>query len=126
MSVWQGESGKKPTGGRIHLARKKKKYELGGYPVYPTIGEEKRKTVKSKGGSEKVKLISLSYVNVLNQKNKTCKKAKILDVITNPANPDLARRKVITRGAIVNTELGKARITSRPSQHGTANAVLIE
>jgi len=126
MSIWHGESGRKPTGGKIRLARKKRKYELGRETVYPKIGEESRINVKTKGGGEKVKLTSLSFVNVLDTKNKTAKKVKILDVITNPANPDLARRKVVTRGAIINTELGKARITSRPTQHGTANAVLIE
>jgi len=126
MVIWHGESGRKPTGGKIQLARKKRKYELGREPVYPKMGEEKRATVKTKGGNEKIKLLSLSFVNVLDTKNKTAKKVKVLDVITNPANPDLARRKIITRGAIVNTELGKVRITSRPTQHGVANAVLFE
>lgn len=126
MVLWHGESGRKHTGGKIRLARKKRKYELGREPVYPKIGEEKRLSVKTKGGGEKIKLRSLSFVNVLDMKNKTAKKVKILDVVTNPANPDLARRKVVTRGAVVNTELGKAKITSRPTQHGVANAVLIE
>ena len=126
MVIWHGDSGRKPTGGRIHLARKKRKYELGGEAIYPRIGEEKRNVVTTKGGGRKVKLSSLLFVNVLHTKNKTAKKVKILDVVTNPANPDLARRKIVTRGAIVDTELGKAKITSRPTQHGVANAVLIE
>lgn len=126
MSVWQGELGRKSTGGKILLARKKRKHELGGYPVHPIIGEEKRKITRTKGGDKKIKLSSLSFVNVVDQKSKTAKKVKILDVITNPANPDLVRRKIVTQGAIVETELGKARITSRPTQHGIANAVLVE
>mgnify|MGYP001569765123 CR=1 FL=1 len=126
MVIWHGESGRKPTGGKIQLARKKRKYELGREIVYPKIGEEKRLSVRTKGGGEKIKLASLSFVNVLDVKNKTAKKVKILDVVTNPANPDLARRKIVTRGAVVNTELGKAKITSRPTQHGVANAILIE
>ncbi|MBI1978967.1 MAG: 30S ribosomal protein S8e [Candidatus Aenigmarchaeota archaeon] len=126
MVMWHGESGKKLTGGKIQLARKKRKYELGGEPVYPKIGNELRKIVRIKGGDNKVKLSSLSFVNVVDMKTRTAKKVKILDVVTNPANPDLARRKVVTRGAVINTEIGKARITSRPSQHGIANAVLLE
>ena len=126
MVLWHGESGKKLTGGKIHLARKKRKYELGGEPVNPKIGEEERRYVRTKGGGEKVKLSSLSFVNVVDIKTRLAKKVKILDVMTNAANPDLARRKVITRGAVVNTEIGKAKITSRPSQHGIANAVLVE
>ena len=126
MVMWHGESGRKSTGGKIHLARKKRKYELGGEPVYPRIGEEERNVVATKGGGRKIKLTSLSFVNVIDTKNKTAKKVKILDVVTNPANPDLARRKIVTRGAIINTELGKAKITSRPTQHGVANAILVE
>ena len=126
MVLWHGESGRKSTGGKIQSARKKRKYELGRETVYPKIGEEKRTVIVTKGGGKKVKLSSLSFVNVLDKKNGTAKKVKILDVITNTANPDLARRKVVTRGAVVNTELGKAKITSRPTQHGIVNAVLIE
>lgn len=126
MVMWHGESGRKHTGGKIKLARKKRKYELGREPVYTKVGDEKRLHVRTKGGGEKIKLASLSFVNVTDVKNKTAKKVKILDVITNPANPDLARRKVVTRGAVINTELGKAKITSRPTQHGVANAILIE
>lgn len=126
MVIWHGESGRKHTGGKIQLARKKRKYELGREPVYPKIGEERRLTITTKGGNKKVKLISLSFVNALDPKNRITKKVKILDVITNPANPDLARRKIITRGAIINTELGRAKITSRPTQHGIANAILIQ
>ncbi len=126
MVIWHGESGRKPTGGKIQLARKKRKYELGGESIYPKVGEEERHTARTKGGNKKVKLSSLSFVNVLDTKSKIAKKVKILDVVTNPANPDLARRKVVTRGAIVNTELGKVKITSRPTQHGVANAVLVE
>jgi len=126
MAIWHGESGRKLTGGKIKLARKKRKYELGREAVYPKIGDEKRRSIRTKGGGKKIKLASLSFVNVFDTKNKTAKKVKILDVITNPANPDLARRKIVTRGAIINTELGKAKITSRPTQHGVANAILIE
>ena len=126
MVMWHGESGRKLTGGKIQLARKKRKYELGTEPVYPRIGEERRVDVRTKGGNRKVKLSSLSFVNVTDMKSKTTKRVKILDVVTNPANPDLARRKVVTKGAIINTELGKVRITSRPTQHGVANAILIE
>jgi small subunit ribosomal protein S8e len=126
MVMWHGESGRKLTGGKIHSARKKRKYELGRESVYPRVGEEKRLVVSTKGNGNKIKLASLSFVNLTDTKSKTTKKVKILDVITNPAHPDLARRKVVSQGAIINTEMGKARITSRPTQHGVANAILIE
>ncbi|MBI2084375.1 MAG: 30S ribosomal protein S8e [Candidatus Aenigmarchaeota archaeon] len=126
MAIWHGESGKKPSGGKIKLARKKRKYELGRYAVHTRLGEESRKKIRTKGGGYKVKLTSMSFVNVVDKKSKTVKKVKVLDVVTNPANPDLARRKIVTKGTIVNTEAGKVRITSRPSQHGVANGVAVE
>ncbi|HDN05822.1 MAG TPA: 30S ribosomal protein S8e, partial [Candidatus Bathyarchaeota archaeon] len=46
-------------------------------------------------------------------------------VIRNPANVDYDRRGVITKGAIIETSLGLARVTSRPGQNGVINAVLI-
>ncbi|MCK4384091.1 MAG: 30S ribosomal protein S8e, partial [Candidatus Lokiarchaeota archaeon] len=38
---------------------------------------------------------------------------------------DLNRRHILTKGAVVETELGNARITSRPGQHGTLNGILM-
>ena len=126
MATWHGESGRKRTGGKINLTRKKRRYELGGHSTYTKIGEEKRTIVNTKGGNTKVKLTSLSFVNVTDPKTNTTKKVKILDVISNPANPDLVRRKIITKGAVVNTEAGRAKIVSRPGQDGVANAIKIE
>ncbi|MEM5832609.1 MAG: 30S ribosomal protein S8e, partial [Candidatus Aenigmatarchaeota archaeon] len=40
--------------------------------------------------------------------------------------PLYERRKIITKGAIIKTEIGLAKVTSRPSQHGVVNAILIQ
>lgn len=124
MARWHGELGRKPTGGRIKVARKKRKYELGRNNTNTKVGNEKRYGIRTKGGNTKIRLSSLSFVNVTD--NNVSKKVKILDVVTNPANPDLARRKIVTKGAIINTELGDVKITSRPTQDGIANAVLLK
>jgi small subunit ribosomal protein S8e len=50
---------------------------------------------------------------------------KILRFESNEASKDLNRRHILTKGAIIETELGTAKITSRPGQHGVLNAVLI-
>jgi small subunit ribosomal protein S8e len=50
----------------------------------------------------------------------------ILDVVRNPANPDYNRRGVITKGTIIRTEKGLAKIVSRPGQYGSLSAILIE
>jgi small subunit ribosomal protein S8e len=125
LAVWHGEKGKKATGGKIHLARKKRKYELGSLPIHTKIGRERRKLIKTKGGGKKVKAFSVEFVNVLDPKTNITKKVKILSVIENKANPHFVRRGIITKGCVIKTEIGNAKVTSRPSQHGIVNAVLI-
>jgi small subunit ribosomal protein S8e len=126
MAIWHGEKGKTYTGATIHLGRKKRKYELGDSPLFPKMGKDVRILKKTKGGGMKIKAPSVEFVNVTDTKNHKTKKVKILDVLDNPANLDLVRRKVVTKGTVVKTELGKAKITSRPSQDGIVNAVLVE
>lgn len=71
-------------------------------------------------------LLSTDSANVVDPKTGHAKKVKILTVIENPADPHFVRRNVLTRGAVIDTELGKARVTSRPGQSGTVDAVLVE
>jgi len=47
-------------------------------------------------------------------------------VEANPANINYVRRNLLTKGAIITTDLGRARIVSRPGQDGVVNAVLIQ
>ena len=51
--------------------------------------------------------------------------SKILEVVENTANPNYVRQNIITKGSVIQTEKGKAKVTSRPGQHGVVNAVLI-
>jgi small subunit ribosomal protein S8e len=125
MAVWHGEKGKKRTGGEIVLARKKKKRELGSLPVFTKIGKEKREKFRTKGGGEKLKAFSVEFANVLDPKTNSTKKVKILDIVEHPDNPHFTRRGIITKGCIIKTELGLVKVTSRPSQHGIVNGILI-
>lgn len=125
MAVWHGEKGRKSTGGIIKIARKKRKYELGSLPLHPKVGKEKRIIKRTKGGGKKIKLTFAEFANVLDPKTNQTKKVKILSVISTPSDPHLARRNIITKGAIIKTEIGNAKVTSRPSQHGVVNALLI-
>lgn len=124
MSIWQARSKRKFTGGRITQARKKLKRELGRESTFTVIGEISKKKVRCVGGTEKMKLMKADHSNLLTKEG--YKKAKITGVADNPANRHFVRRSIITKGAIINTELGKARVTSRPGQDGVINAVLIE
>ncbi|MBC7128228.1 MAG: 30S ribosomal protein S8e [Thermoplasmatales archaeon] len=123
---WHGRSRRKETGGIYRQARKKRKYEIGRDPILPLIGEDKLKKIRVRGGNYKVMVVSTKHANVTNPKTGETKKVEIKDVVENPANPHYVRRDIITKGAIILTEIGKAKVTSRPGQHGCINAVLME
>ena len=86
--------------------------------------ERKVKVERTLGGNQKQSLLTGNVINVADTKGKTVK-IDILNVIKNPANPNLVRRNILTKGAIVETKMGKVRVTSRPGQEGTINGVLM-
>ena len=124
--IWQGRSRRKPTGGLYRPHRKKRKYELGREPVETHVGERKVKKVRVRGGNYKIKLFSDKYANVYVPSEGKVVRAEIESVVENKAHMHYARRNVITKGAIIKTSVGLARVTNRPSQEGVINAVLIE
>jgi len=126
MVVWHGRSLKKPTGGIRRMSRGKRKREMGRKFLEPKIGPRKLVKVRVRGGNFKLRLLSADSANVLDPATGKISRVKILSVVENPANPHFSRRNILTKGAIVQTEIGKARITSRPGQDGVINAVLIE
>jgi len=127
MTQWHGDLHKrKRTGGRRRPYRKKRKYERGGDPVLTVIGERRVRKKRVRGGGVKIAVAADLYANVFDPEKKIAQRVKILRLISNPANRDLERRGVITRGAIIETEVGRARVTSRPGQDGVINAVLVK
>lgn len=122
----QEREGRTPSGAKfIPHYKVKKKCHLGGNPIYTKLKDkDERKVERVKGGNIKVKLKKALYANVLTKEG--YKKVKILDVIENKAHRLFKMRKIITKGAIIKTEIGIAKVVSRPSQHGVINAILIE
>ncbi|MEM5798412.1 MAG: 30S ribosomal protein S8e [Candidatus Aenigmatarchaeota archaeon] len=123
MPTWRLRSARKPSGGLLQRLRKKRRMDRGGIFLETKIDDIKKRIDKVRGGGQKIRLFSINYANVA-EKGKV-KKVKILSVVENPANPNYVRRNVITKGAVIKTELGLARVTSRPCQDGIVNAVLI-
>ncbi|MCJ7698779.1 30S ribosomal protein S8e [Candidatus Bathyarchaeota archaeon] len=127
VSVWHGDMRKKQASGSRKTAyRKKRKYEKGTFPAQTIRGERKQKATRGRGGNVKIKILSEKQVCVTDQKTGKTEKTEVLRVVKNPANIDYNRRGVITKGALIETSLGTARITSRPGQHGILNAVLTD
>ena len=124
MPLWHHDlSKKKVTGGAKKSYRTKRAFEEGGFPSETKLGESFRATKRSRGGALKVRLLYENYVNVVDPSNNTVQKAKILRVIKNPVNPDYDRRKIVTKGALIETSVGEAMVTSRPGQDSVINAV---
>ncbi len=114
---------RKLTGGARKANRGRRAYEKDGYGAEALLGATENYQRRMRGGSLKTSLRFAESVNVRDNSGKTSK-VKITRVLRNPANRDYERRGVITRGALIDTELGNARVTSRPSQDGVINAVL--
>ncbi len=126
MARWRRDLGITPTGAAVVPSRKKKQADRAREPAETKVGRKKAVAVRTAGGNTKYRLLGAQEANVYNPKNKSFSKAKIITVIANPANPHFIRRNILTRGALVRTDIGEIRITSRPGQEGAINAVLLE
>jgi len=125
LSVWHGDQHKrKDSGGRKRVNRKKRRYEKGFFPAETALGKNKSRILRKHGGNEKIRLLSVNQANISDASGKTTK-VEIQRVVKNPANVDYNRRGVITKGTVIATELGTARVTSRPGQDGIVNAILV-
>lgn len=121
---WHLRSLRKPTGGILKDFSGKKKFQQGGDPALTKLGEERRKVEQTVGSNVKARLHNgkKAYVNTGDGK---CVLADIQTVASTPDNPNYVRRNIMTKGCIIKTSVGEARVTSRPGQHGIIQAVLV-
>ncbi len=120
----QGRSTRKRTGGRLKHFSNRKKHQLGRLPTETQVGEPRLRTVGVRGNGEKTRALATNVANV-NVGGETVA-TEISDVVENDANPNYVRRNIITKGAVIETGEGPARVTSRPGQTGQVNAVLLD
>lgn len=125
MSLWQGVSTRKPSGGRLILSRKKRRFEVAPEDAETKLGAHTQKLVRTRGAHQKVKLLATDSILAMDQKTGKVQKATIKTVTENPANIHYVRRNILTKGAVVDTDVGKVRITSRPGQSGALSGVKV-
>jgi len=125
MAISQRKSTRKASGGRYKDFRKKQMHELGRRPSLTKVGEKKVQRLRVRGAALKQRLLQINIANVFDPKEKKHYKVKIESIIDNPASKHFIRRNIVTKGAIIKTEKGDARVTSRPGQDGMVNAVFI-
>ena len=109
-----------------HPARGKRKFEMGRDPAHTRIGARKLLAVRTKAAGTKNRLLVCDIANVYNPATKTYVQAKIKTVKENTASRHFVRRNIMTKGAVIDTDAGLARITSRPGQDGMINAIMVE
>ncbi len=125
MALWQGRSKRSKTGRRIRYARGKRKFEIGRESLLTTIGTDNLKVLRTKGNNKKTRVKTSNIAYVLDPKTHKTTKTEISTVKENPANIHYVRRNIINKGAIIETKIGKAKVTSRPGQSGSVNAELL-
>jgi|SRR3989344_2835502 len=125
MAIYQKRSNRKPSGGRYKRLKIKKFANIGRQPRFTKIDERKSKIIRGRAGKDREVLLSTNMINVYDKKEKKHKKVKIETVTDSPANRNFVRRNIMTKGSIVKTPLGNARITSRPGQSSSLEGVLI-
>jgi len=125
MALWQGKAKRSRTGRRTRYARGKRKFEIGRESLLTTIGANSLKVIRTKGNNRKTRVKTSNIAYVLDPKTQKTTKTEISTVKENSANIHYVRRNIINKGAIIETKIGKAKVTSRPGQSGTINAVLL-
>lgn len=125
MVLDQQKSVRKETGARYKKQHGKKKQSLGRTPTLTKIGDKKTNKMRVRGHNNKLRVLRTDVSNLYDPKTKKYSKAKIQIVVGNPANRHYVRRNIMTKGTIIQTDKGNARVTSRPGQDGVVNAVLI-
>jgi len=127
MPQWHGDLHKrKKTGGKKHVFRGKRAFEMGSDPAQTIVGEKRVAVKLGRGGKTKLAALAVNTVNVTDPTTGKSQRIEIKSVVKNPANVDYQRRGVITKGAVLETPLGQAVVTSRPGQHGVVNAILMQ
>jgi len=126
MVIIQVRSRRKPSGGRYKSTLSKRTHMIGRKPSLTRIGELRKSTVGTKGGNAKERLFEANTANLYDPKSKKHEVATIKMVTASPANRNFVRRNVLTKGTVIETSKGKAKVTSRPGQDGIINAVLLE
>ncbi|MDG1540233.1 MAG: 30S ribosomal protein S8e [Candidatus Thalassarchaeaceae archaeon] len=129
MAKWHGISRRKPSGGRLKRPsryRGKRKTEVASEEQLAYVGEaDARKNYRKRAGLQTVRLLAVNQVNVNTKDGKTVR-ATVKNVVGNDADSNYVRRNIVTKGAVLETDKGLVRVTSRPGMHGVVSGVLVE
>ncbi len=129
MARWHGISRRKSSGGRLKRPsryRGKRRTEIASEKQHSLIGKPNRKVYRKRSGLQTVRILADEVINVNDPSTGETKRAMLESVLENPADANYVRRNIMTKGAVVQTDLGSVRITSRPGRAGVLNGVLLD
>lgn len=127
MVIIQSKSKRKPTGGRYKSKIiKKRQHLIGRAPAMTKVGPKRVQSIRTRGAGQKSRLLSMDKINVFDPTTKKYTVETIKNVVDTPANKNFVRRKILTKGTIIETTKGTAKIVSRPGQDGAISAILIK
>ncbi len=109
---------KKRGGGFKGKRRDKRRSESKDLSVLLQVGDNRIKTTRTLGGNTKIIQLRTDKGNFFDTKEKKFLTVKITRVLENKANRSYARRNIITKGAILETDKGKGIVINRPGQDG--------
>lgn len=126
MVIVQSKSRRKPSGARYKSKIiKKRQHLIGRSPAMTKVGKLKIQKIRARSDGRKLRLLNTDKVNLYDPKTKKFSIETIKNVVESPSDKNFIRRNIMTKGAIIATSKGNAKITSRPGQDGMVNAVLI-
>ncbi len=125
MVILQFRANRKPTGGRYKAMAVRRQYMSGNAATLTKLGTLRKRTARVLGGATKERVLTTNIANVFDPKAKKFTQAKISTIVENPANRNFARRNIMTKGTVIETTAGRAKITNSPGQDGAINAVLL-
>lgn len=112
------------AGGRRRKFRDKKLSHMGGvFSATKVADKDDKVKIRTRGGNSRMKLKKALTVSVVTKEGS--KKAKVSKVIESH-NPEYVRMNIITKGAVLETDLGKVRVTNRVGKDGIINGVLVQ
>ena len=129
MARWHGISRRKSSGGRLKRPsryRGKRRTEIATEKQHSLIGKPNRKVYRKRSGLQTVRILADEVINDNDPSTGETKRATLESVLENPADANYVRRNIMTKGAVVQTDLGSVRITSRPGRAGVLNGVLLD
>ena len=133
MVQWHIKSDTKISGGyRNSINRCNKKLAWRGGEISNTAiaPKEKIKSIKARGHKRKPKLEKTKFAYIHDKGSNKAVKGELITVKINNADRQFARQNILTKGAIFKVKVGTAekwaKVTNRPGQTGTVQAIFVE